>query len=159
MATPKQWRDRFIRAVGPWFIETVAARYSFEGLGKTLLKSKEAIRDRMLIIMNIPQYPEVTRHMIGIELWGQRRLKVALGEPLLADGHQMYRPPWDTSSVTLMLQFERARLDTVDLIPLLEAAQYSQKIPHNDLGPLSVKGWLYYLYLHGWLESLKLRSS
>ena len=99
------------------------------------------------------------RHVIGIERWGQSRLRVALGAPLTTDEYDGYRPEdiGDWSSLTTA--FTATRAATVALVPELQAAglDRSRLIPHNQMGALSVGGWLQYLRLHAGLESKLIR--
>lgn len=157
MAGTKELRDGFLKAFGPWFLERMAGQHSFERLSRILERSKETVYDRVLHAADSPIHLEVSRHIIGIEGWGQRRLRVALGEPLRMGGHRAYRPSESLSCVDLALEFARTRMNTLGLIPLLEGAEYAHKIPHDGMGPLSVKAWLYYLHLHACIESFGLR--
>lgn len=159
MAVKNDLRDGALKAVGPFFLEAVAGFYSFEGLNRAMQRSKETVSDRILYSPNKAEYLEAARHIIGIEGWGQRRLKVALGEPLQMDSYHRYRPSEARSTTELSLQFSKLRMNTCGLIPLLEGAKYEEKIPHNLMGPLSVKAWLYYLHLHAWTESFRLRRT
>jgi hypothetical protein len=101
----------------------------------------------------------VLNHIIGIERWGQRRLKVALGEPFLQDEYNGYRPARETSWEALKTQFAQTRAETVALARTLAAqpGAISTRIRHNDYGDLSVGGWLNYLRNHAELESHKLK--
>ena len=98
---------------------------------------------------------EALAHWIGIERWGQRRLRVALGEPLVIDAYHGYRPDKEKGMEHLREAFAETRADTLALIDELQAAGVdpATTIRHNDLGDLSVAGWLAYLLQHPEQES------
>ena len=93
---------------------------------------------------------EAVAHWIGIERWGQRRLKVTLGEPLVMDEHYPYKPEGEKSFEELTKVFAETRKDTVALARTLDEAGVDPDgtVPHNDLGDLTVRGWLAYLIQH-----------
>lgn len=98
-------------------------------------------------------------HIVGMERWGQSRLRVALGEPLTMDEYDDYRPPREAPWLDLQDAFSEARQQTVALVRELGQAQVANiKVPHNQFGPLSVRSWLRYLDLHANLEAKKLKS-
>ena len=101
----------------------------------------------------------VLNHIIGIERWGQRRLKVALGEPFVQDEYNGYRPARETPWEALKTQFAAARAETVALARALAAqpGAAAKRIRHNDYGDLSVGAWLNYLRTHAEFESRKMR--
>jgi len=96
-------------------------------------------------------------HIIGIERWGQRRLRVALGEPPIYDEYDSYRPSialfWDD----LRNEFQHTRQDTIALIHHLDEAgvDHTTAVRHNDLGILTLHGWIRYLDMHANLEEKK----
>ncbi len=100
-------------------------------------------------------------HIIGIERWGQRRLKVALGEPSLEDEYNTYRPDPQSTWSELCVDFQTTRQTTVDLIRQLDQADVpvTTKILHNHFGPLSSRAWLRYLNLHANLESKRISGA
>ncbi len=70
------------------------------------LETLEPIKERILKARN-PQAEEITRHIIGIERWGQRRLSVAWGQPLVMTSTIRISPlkgsarkPWRLSFTT-----------------------------------------------------------
>ncbi|MCB9152967.1 MAG: hypothetical protein H6649_02790 [Caldilineae bacterium] len=100
----------------------------------------------------------VVSHIVGIERWGQRRLRAALGEPLVIDEYDDYRPPRVATLPELQVDFVATRQDTVALAHDLAAANVgSVQIPHNQWGNLSVRGWLSYLDFHASQEARKLK--
>lgn len=125
--------------------------------GKTLADFRREIesagRDalqRLAAADDTPENVEALRHIIGIERWGQRRLQVALGEPLIMDESDRYYPPTNTGWDQLQQEFRQARQETVALAHRLEEADVCRgvKVPHNQWGALTVCGWLNYLNGH-----------
>ena len=102
-----------------------------------------------------PGNREAIAHWVGIERWGQRRLRVALGEPLVEDAYHPYRPDRDEGVVALRRAFSDTRDETVALSRRLRDAGIdpATTVRHNDLGDLSVGGWLAYLIQHPEQES------
>jgi hypothetical protein len=86
--------------------------------------------------------------VIGVERWGQACLKVFLGEALVDDTPDAHRPldhlDWDM----LTAQFWATRKDTVALARQLAEADIddSATVPHPDLGAMTARAWLDYLY-------------
>ncbi len=117
-----------------------------------------ALAARYAAAADTPANRERLRHITGIERWGQSRLRVALGEPLMMDEYDDYRPPADLSWPDLQAAFEETRQATVALIEQLhKAGAAAVKTPHNQFGDLTVRGWLAYLNNHANLESKKIR--
>lgn len=97
-------------------------------------------------------------HIMGIERWGQSRLKVALGEPLKQDEYDGYRPDPATSWADLVASFSDVRAETVDLARRIEAAGAGDTpIRHNQFGDLDPRAWLYYLTFHADQEAKRLK--
>jgi hypothetical protein len=102
-----------------------------------------------------PGNREAVAHWVGIERWGQRRLRVALGEPFVEDEHHPYRPDKEEGIEALREAFAETRAETVALARRLKEAGVdpSTTVHHNDLGDLTVTGWLAYLLQHPEQES------
>lgn len=100
-------------------------------------------------------------HIVGIERWAQRRVRVALGAPLLMDEYNGYRPPRETGWAELQQQFQTTRQASVQLARDLATAgaPLDMTILHNSYGPLTPRAWLRYMTVHANLESKKLRRS
>ena len=97
-----------------------------------------------------PANREAIAHCVGIERWGQSRLRVGLGEPLRMDGHRGYRPDPADGIEALRAALAETRAATVALARELAAAgvDASTTVRHNDLGDLTLAGWLAYLEQH-----------
>ena len=98
-------------------------------------------------------------HIIGIERWGQSRLRAFLGEPVAEDEYEGYRPAESLRFAELGDTFGEVREQTLQIgqeladagIPLTDTA------PHNQLGAMPLASWLYYLNMHANLEAIKMR--
>lgn len=102
----------------------------------------------------------IISHVIGIERWGQQRLKVAFGETFNAEEYTNYRPPREATLESLQFDFNDTRAATIDLIRRMQeqAVDPDVSIEHNQYGPLTVRGWLQYLYTHSKSESERLKN-
>ena len=98
-------------------------------------------------------------HIIGIERWGNSRLKVALGEPLMMDEYNNYRPAREATWHELKEELGKTRAQTVQLLGELESSNVdvSKTIAHNQHGDLSIKGWVRYINMHADFESKRLK--
>jgi len=119
--------------------------------GRTLERTFAATRDN-------EHNRKLLSHITGIERWGQSRLQAALGEALVMDEYDGYRPGREVSWAELQDAFHGTRQQTVALAsqlgPVVEAGL---RVPHNQFGSLTVRSWLRYLDMHANLEAKKLR--
>ena len=127
---------------------------AIEQLAAELEASGRAMDARLKGLPDTPGHRTAVAHWVGIERWGQRRLRVALGEPFLDDGHHAYKPEADTIDA-LRQAFAHTRAETIGLAHRLREAGVdpATTVRHNDLGQLSVAGWLAYLLQHPEQES------
>lgn len=98
-------------------------------------------------------------HVIGIERWAERRLRVALGEPFIEEEYNGHRPSRETSWDDLRTQFAETRAATVATIQQLvsQNVDKSVRVKHNQFGEVSVRGWLRYIFFHGNFESKRIK--
>jgi len=133
---------------------TIAERHArnrdLAQLSAELAASGQRMDERIAAARDTPGHRDAVAHWVGIERWGQRRLRVALGEPFVADTHHPYRPEREADLATLRRDFAATRADTLTLIERLRAAGVDPRrtVAHNDLGDLSVRAWLAYLLQH-----------
>ncbi|NJP05218.1 MAG: hypothetical protein HC837_06110 [Chloroflexaceae bacterium] len=106
-----------------------------------------------------PANRELVCHIVGIERWSQRRLHVALGAAPVQDEYDGYRPSQTLSWDDLHATFAAARQESIALGNQLHANDVDPNmiVRHNDLGLLSVRGWLRYMSLHASLEAKALK--
>ncbi len=128
---------------------------ALERLAAELEASARTMDAKLAAAGDTPGNREAIAHWVGIERWGQRRLRVALGEPFVEDGYHAYRPDRDDGVVALRRAFATTRAETLALARRLREAGVdpSTTVRHNDLGELSVGGWLAYLVQHPEQES------
>ncbi len=136
--------------------EWTAKNLSYAALDGRLRRSGEHVERKFTGASDIPPNLEAAKHIVGIERWGQRRLRVALGESLVMDEYESYRPETSSSMPELTELFRQTRQETRDLLQRLQNAGVSleQKIPHNELGETTVRGWFIYLAQHGSRDSM-----
>lgn len=142
-------------------LEAPAGRSSYRDLGQSLERAGTFLAGRAARAADTPANREVLSHIIGIERWGQNRLRALLGlRPFERDEYRPYRPQPDTTMTELQSLLSQTRSATVDLARQLHARppQDDATVEHNGLGPLTAKAWLRYLTQHADLESRRLRS-
>jgi hypothetical protein len=123
-----------------------------------LEKSGEVVNGRFQASTGTNKHHSTGRHIIGIERWGQSRLRVFLGEKLVMDEYDGHQPATDLDMAALADAFTETRQATVALAAQLHEASLSETktVPHNDMGDLTVRGWLAYLNTHASRESGRL---
>lgn len=132
---------------------------SYTELAADLTRSGEAIERRLAALREGDGPRRLLSHIIGLERWAQRRLRVALGEPFVQEEYDGYRPSRETSWADLRAQFAETRRETVALAEKLESAGIAPTftVAHNSFGPLTLRAWLRYMQMHADLEMRKLR--
>lgn len=143
-------------------LERPAARMSYTDLSQGLERGGLLLARRAARAADTDANRATLTHIIGIERWGQNRLRVALGQrELTRDEHHPYKPGAGASLRELQDLLSQTRAQTVDLARQLHAAppQDDLTVEHNGLGPLTSKAWLRYLTQHADLESRRLRGA
>ncbi len=155
MSLYESLRDVIVRLA----VERPAMRRSIDEWAEALAASGAKLKARMTASADTSANRRQLRHIIGLERWGQRRMRVALGEPFINDEMDGYQPPVDLSLSELIDVFLNTRDETVQLARRCAAdpRAASALVKHNQLGPLSIRGWLRYLDLHASLEARRLR--
>jgi len=139
-----------------FFVEQRAANVTLDEVRTQLSESAEQIAGRMEQAADTPANRAQAGHVIGLERWGDHRLRVALGEPFIRDEYDAYRPAPSLGMPALAQDFRITRRDTIALLDRLHPVA-GQRVPHNDLGEMSVTAWLVYLNNHANRESQKLK--
>jgi hypothetical protein len=136
-------------------LERPAQKLTLDELAAQLESSGAKLTQRYATAADAESNREHLRHIVGIERWGQGRLKVFLGAPLEMDEHDAYCPADDLGWAALQDEFTTTRAKTVALARELAAAKLdtSPTVPHNQYGKLSAYAWLHYLDTHANLES------
>ncbi len=150
-------KERLTGLIVSVVIERPARRLGYNKLVQNLSDSGEALHRDLERIEDTDKNRTRLRHIIAIERWGQRRLKVVLGQPFTKDENHSYKPGSNTPWLTLKEMYRETRAETLALAEALKPRDTTQKIPHNQFGLVSVLGWLRYLENHARLEGKRLR--
>lgn len=123
--------------------------------------SRQLLESRVIRAHDTPGNREAINHIVGIERWGQSRLKLVPGGETDLDSYRGYRLPDDSDLASLQSAFVDTRAETIRLVrELSEAGVDPQcKVRHNDLGDLTLVEWLIYLDDHAKRESIRIRGS
>ncbi len=146
-----------IRAAAALFVERPARRLGGESLVARLEAGRQVTLDRFAAADPTAARRQL-RHVIQIERWGQRRLRVALGDvPFQADVSGTYAPADDDD---LLATFADVRTETLVLgRRVFDERRDGVAVEHNSLGPLTARGWLQYLHLHADFEMKRARRT
>lgn len=146
-------------AIVGFLIETPGAKRNLQEWISQLERDVQGIEARVASAKSAQKAQIVLRHITGIERWGQQRLRVFLGEPLRNDEYDGYRPATDLTTDQQLAEFRQTRAETVDIVRKIVAAGNGaeRKVLHNQIGPLTLRGWLRYLDMHANWESKKIR--
>lgn len=146
-------------------IQTVAPKV-FEWLGKGTSVSDAAAEldasgkrnlQQLLEKMPTEHNYRTLNHLIGIERWGHRRIKTALGQPATLEEYDSYRPSFGLSWNELQDIYQTARAETLSLANAIEENGVGDvRVMHNEFGALTTKEWLIYLKLHANAEIWKM---
>jgi hypothetical protein len=139
--------------------ERPISRKTVGELIERLQKNGEQLHSRFAQLPENDYNRRILSHIIGIERWGQRRLAVLFGESLLLDEYDSYRPAREVPVAELAQQFAETRHKTLEIAHELEQSKKKlTKVPHNQYGELTVRGWLNYLNVHAMGESYKVKK-
>jgi DinB superfamily len=152
------FKDSIAQLIAGLFLENPAKSKSFAQLRSALELSGIQMQARL---ESGKENPELLRHIIQIEIWGQYRLRSSIGEVRLEmDRSGAYAPDTALGWDELKSEFAKVRQETLEIARRLELANPQPgSVVHNQFGPISVKGWLRYLNIHASTELRKLRST
>lgn len=147
------------RFLSEYLTERPARKATWEQQLANLEAGGAALQARLAAAPDLLRNREMLRHIIGIERWGQSRLRTALGAPLIMDEYDGHRPDEGQSWAALREGFAATRAGTLALARELQAAgiDRARPIPHNQMGSITVGGWLQYLKFHARLEGMRIR--
>jgi hypothetical protein len=137
------------------FVERPAARRGSARLAEELEQSADALLRTLADSKSPERAAKQARHILGIERWGQQRLRVALGERAFErDSHHPYLPDAQLNREGVVALLREARAETVKLARRLASEGKGRvAVEHNSIGPLTADGWLRYLKVHADLEA------
>ena len=151
--------DTVIEKTGHFYFERGARSKSFKELMQSLQKAGDEIIERIQYAEEKAENRDKLSHIIGIERWGQRRLKGFLGDPAPDEEYDSYRPERGTSLKDLITMFKETRQETIDLADQMDkhGVMSHETVAHNTFGEMSARGWLNYLQVHASLESKRIK--
>jgi len=140
--------------------------FQFQIINKSLNDLIEAAKEGGQTILahlaNKPDTPEnrqQMRHVIGIERWGQRRLKTMSGEPAIHDEYDGYQPEETLDLAALRAEFSTVRAETLTIVDAIQEKGVADTATanHNGMGDVSLRMWLRYLTMHANFESKRVK--
>jgi hypothetical protein len=136
-------------------VERPAARRGTRVLADELESALAPLVERLQRSKAPERASKQSQHIVGIERWGQQRLRVALGEASFErDSHHPYLPDANLDLPALLDVLRNTRAETVALARRIEQqGRGAERVEHNALGPMSANGWLRYLRVHADLEA------
>jgi hypothetical protein len=152
MPTP---RDFFVNL----FIKRLARKRTYAKLIARLEAGGEKLSARFARATPSAGNGDALRHIIGIERWGQRRLRTILGEPPTIDEYDGYRPDPANDWPALRDEWAATRRETIALAKRIAAIKVNDgtKARHNGMGDLTAREWLHCLMAHARREALRIR--
>lgn len=123
-----------------------------EAGGKTIMDN---LKDKP----DTPANRKQMRHIIGIERWGQRRLKTLLGEPPLTDEYDGYQPAESLDFNALKAEFKSTRAETAKILRTIQKKGLAKtgKALHNGMGEIPITIWAGYLTMHANFEHKRIK--
>ena len=146
-------------AVAGLLIEKPGAKRTLPEWISQLENDGKTIEARVNRAKNEQKAQIVLRHITGIERWGQQRLQVFLGKAFVRDEFDGYQPATNLSTQQQVAEFNKTRAETIAIVRKIAAANLNSNktVEHNQIGQLTLRGWLRYLDIHANLESKKIR--
>lgn len=150
-------RSVLLHTVAHLVFERPAQSLTSAHMQQRLTTGGDAVVAAMRHTSDTPAHQAIATHIIGIERWGQARLRDALTHTSTVEAYDHYRPA-SAPMAQLAALMHATRADTCALAvqladPANNAAHTAQ---HNTFGALSIAGWLQYLHRHSIMESRKL---
>ncbi len=151
--------DSVLQSLAPLILERPGRKRTLAQWAQEFDRGVPRAEGRSATAKNEEAAANALRHITGIERWGQSRLRVFLGAPLQRDEYDGYAPAEGESAAAQLAALRAARSESAALIRQLEAAGVSldAAVPHNQFGPLTVRGWLAYLHSHAEREAWRIR--
>jgi hypothetical protein len=140
-------------------LERPGQKWTMSAWGEKLTANGNNINQRLDKSPDSQSNREMLSHIIGIEKWGQSRLRVGLGEPFKEEEYDRYRPSRNRSWEQLKTEFRITRRKTVALAEELDNKQVDQliQVKHNQFGDISLGAWLRYLDSQANSESKRIK--
>lgn len=138
-----------------YWMEWRAKGKSYAELARSLQAEGEVVTRRFQNGRDSTANRRTAGHIVGIERWGQQRLRTLLGESLVMDEYDGYRPAPERTLPELAGDFAQTRQASLALLHTLEVQKtpLAQTVIHNESGPMSVGAWFVYFENHAGRES------
>ncbi|MFM7679694.1 MAG: DinB family protein [Roseiflexaceae bacterium] len=152
-------RARFLHFIAGFVFERPVRRLSADQIRQRLSNGVTTVVAAMRAASDTHTHQRVATHIIGIERWGQARLRELLTRTHTSEEYDHYRPA--VASMTHLADLmTNTRAETIAVFDQLCAAGITttQVAHHNMFGAMTLAGWLQYLNAHASLESRKLRK-
>ncbi|MBM4413450.1 MAG: DinB family protein [Chloroflexi bacterium] len=151
---------RLFAVAGQFFFERPSKSLDYDAHMNALRDSGELLVAQMRNARDDQSNRAVIGHIIGIEHWAQARLRELLGAAPFREEYDAYKPPAHHTVSELAEIMMQTRQQTCAMVAHLatDRIALSQRVTHNQFGPLSAGGWLVYIRTHGILESKKLHK-
>ncbi|MCE2849904.1 MAG: DinB family protein [Roseiflexaceae bacterium] len=152
-------RSSILHVIAGLVFERPVRTLSTEQLRLRLSNSGNMVVAAMRAAGDTSTHQGVATHIIGIERWGQARLRELLTRTHTSEEYDRYRPA--VASMTHLAELMAStRAETIAVFDQLCAAGIAttQVTHHNMFGAMTLAGWLQYLAAHASLESRKLRK-
>ncbi len=132
---------------------------TFDQLIQDAQRSGQTIDTYLADKVDTPRNREQMRHVIGIERWGQRRLRTVLGEPPTQDEYEDHQPAPTLELAAMRDEFRATRATTIELAQEIQQRGIAETTTanHNAFGDISPKLWLRYLTMHANFESKRVK--
>lgn len=152
-------RSRFLHLIAGLVFERPVRRLTVEQLRQRLSNGGTTVVTAMRATSDTDAHQRVATHIIGIERWGQARMRELLTGTHIVEEYDHYRPA-NASMAQLAETMTTTRAETIAILDQLSAAgiALTRQTPHNMFGPMTLAGWLQYLDAHATLESRKLHK-
>ncbi len=149
-------------AVTGLLLERPAQQLTFEQHAEVLAQNGEALAYHFAACADTSANREQLRHIIGVERWGQGRLRAFLSGQTgleMSDARASHDPDTALDWAALQAAFMAARVETVALARALAGLDLDPSVTviHNQYGKLSARAWLRYLDTHASLESKRIQ--
>lgn len=140
-------------------LEWQGRKYDYAGWATAMEKDGVRLDQVFATAADSDKNRRILSHIVGIERWAQSRLRVTLGEPFKQEEYTVYRPSKDTSWETLKQQFSAGRAESIELAQQLIAnnVPLTKKVMHNQMGDLSPRAWLRYIFMHSKFEGYRIK--
>jgi hypothetical protein len=136
-----------------------ASKKSIDAIITDLEQNGQALSQKMHAAPDTPKNRNQIAHIVGIERWGLNRMHTVFGEPMGEQEHDPYRPNDGLTTDQMADAFDETRAETLALArKAKEAGKLEAAAPHNDMGDISLKAWLFYLDSHADREAGRIRT-